>query len=221
MLLIHDLRNLLNVTAARVDAMRALEDQDPRLRSHLRELAHYLDSMFELVDELLPPVDAAAAPALPPQRLDVDLVVADRAAMFRAAIGKNVALVIEPSAGGAIVMARPIDLERVLLNLLLNASEAMPRGGIVTLRTAVFEAGACLADGTDVPSRTVRVTVGDTGSGIPRFSQRFDQSDARAERRSLGLASVRLTVLRLGGRFHIGRQEPVGTLVHIDLPAAC
>ena len=217
MLLIHDLRNLLTVTAARVDSMLALENSDSRMRAHLCELSQCLDSMFELVDELLPA--NGGAPHTIPQRVDLDALVANRVTMFRSAAGQNVALVVEPSAGGAVVMARPLDVERVLLNLVLNASEAMPRGGVVTLRTVVLEPGSPETHGAS-SMRAIRLTVADTGGGMSRYWQQFDQRDEWSERRGLGLASVKLIVLRLGGRFHVDCQEGVGTMVHIDLPVA-
>lgn len=218
MLLIHDLKNLLIVTASRVDAMCALDDPNPRTRQHLRDLSQCLDSMFELVDELLPPPDHEAH--MQKQLIDVDAVIAERAGMFRSAVARNVALVIERSSGGAEVMARPIDLERVLLNLVLNASEAMPRGGQVTLRANILLPAPTNGDGVEFRGPFVRITVADTGVGIGRLWQQFDPGDVWSEQRGLGLASVKLIVLRLGGRFHVDSEASVGTMAYIDLPLA-
>jgi two-component system, cell cycle sensor histidine kinase and response regulator CckA len=113
-------------------------------------------------------------------------------------------------------------LERILLNLVLNASEAMPHGGIVTVRTKIVESPAPQSD-TNAPQQSVRLTVSDTGRGLPREWEQqlfkrlaFDQAGGRG----LGLASVNLIVLRLGGRFHVDTHEGTGTHVYIDLPLA-
>jgi signal transduction histidine kinase len=119
-------------------------------------------------------------------------------------------------------MARSLDLERILLNLVLNASEAMPKGGTVKMRADIALSSAPAVD-QNTPKEWIRLTVSDTGRGMPREWERqlfnrlaFDQAGGRG----LGLASVNLIVLRLGGRVHVESHESIGTAVHIDLPRA-
>src|SRR5262245_61189950 len=215
--LIHDLRNLLTIGAGLVDSLRAVPDSDERIHAPLEQLSRCFDNMFELVDDLLPPEDQVMAA----DAIDLNQLVLECVAMFRAALDKGVEFRIKPWRSPARVRARAIDIERILLNLVLNASEAMPEGGVITVHTDVLP-----SPGRDQPidtalPRSVRLTVSDSGPGMPAEWRQPERvvSDASATR-SLGLASVRLVVLRLGGRVYVESGEATGTNVHIDLPEA-
>jgi signal transduction histidine kinase len=214
--LIHDLRNLLTVASVSVEDIRTPTPAEHPARSRLDVVSQCLESMFEMVDEYL----ASAGVALPDQNVDLNEVIAERASLLRSAVGTDVELRIERFAAECRVMARPIHLERILLNLVLNAAEAMPEGGVLKVQTRVVEP----PPGSPASlSSTVRLTVSDTGRGMPREWEQqlfrrlaFDQVRGQG----LGLASVNLIVLRLAGRFHVESHEGLGTRVHIDLPRA-
>jgi signal transduction histidine kinase len=218
--LIHDLRNLLTVAAVSVENIQSTRTSDTHLGPDLEVVAQCLGSMFELVDEFFSTTDKLPVPT---SSVDINQVIAERMWILRAALGHGIELEFEPSVMEGLVMARAIDLERVLLNLVLNAAEAMPEGGALTIETKVLEMHAAEAGVNVGPRRTVRLTVSDTGRGMPPAWERelftrlaFDQAGGRG----LGLASVNLIVLRLGGRFHVESRAAVGTTVHIDLPQA-
>jgi signal transduction histidine kinase len=212
--LIHDLRNLLTVASISVEQLKAANEPDSQQRPRLDVLSHCLDSMFEMVDEFLDSTGVVP----PDQSVDLNEAIAERSGLIRAAIGGHIELRIERFATECRVMARAIDLERILLNLVLNAAEAMPEGGVLKVQTRVLEPAA---GGMTPATPTVRLTVSDTGRGMPREWEQqlfkrlaFDQVGGAG----LGLASVNLIVLRLGGRFHLESHEGLGTRVHIDLP---
>lgn len=218
--LIHDLRNLLTVAAVSVENLQSARTSEGQLSPDLEVVSHCLDSMFELVDEFFSTTDALASPT---SSIDINQVIAERVWMLRAALGHRIELTFEPSVMEGLVMARAIDVERMLLNLVLNAAEAMPEGGALTIETTVLESPSAEADPNRGSRRTVRITVSDTGRGMPPAWERqlftrlaFDQTGSHG----LGLASVNLLVLRLGGRFHVESKDGSGTAVHIDLPQA-
>jgi signal transduction histidine kinase len=218
--LIHDLRNLLTVASVSVKNTQATRRTESQASQELDVVSQCLDSMFELVDEFFSTTEVLAAPV---QSVDLGDVIADRIGMVRAAIGSNIVLEVEPTTADCLVMARPIDLERILLNLVLNAVEAMPDGGVLRVRATLVESQSQVADLNGQSHVSVRLTVSDTGRGMPRQWEQqlfkrlaFDEAGGRG----LGLASVNLIVLRLGGRFHVNSREATGTEVHIDLPRA-
>ena len=212
--LIHDLRNLLTVASVSFEETRAPADHPARPK--LDVVSHCLESMFELADEFLGSTVAAPSDS----SVDLNGVIAERTALLAAAIGGDIELRIERFATECRVIARPIDLERILLNLVLNAAEAMPDGGVLKVQTRVLEP----RPGNPAALQpTVRLTVSDTGRGMPpQWEQQLFKrlSLDQAGGQGLGLASVNLIVMRLAGRFHIESHEGLGTRVHIDLPRA-
>jgi signal transduction histidine kinase len=215
--LIHDLRNLLTVGAGLVDNLRASNRAEGRTVAALEQLSRCFDSMFEVVDDLLPSTDTV----MMGDTIELNQLVLERVAMFRAALKKDVELQIRPLRGLMRVRARAIDLERILLNLILNAAEAMVDGGVITVETDILP--SCERDAQaqhPTSPRTVRLTVSDSGIAMsPQWQEAKEKIDVSTNR-MLGLASVRLVVLRLGGRVYVESGAETGTVVHIDLPEA-
>jgi two-component system cell cycle sensor histidine kinase/response regulator CckA len=215
--LIHDLRNLLTVGAGLVDSLRAARHSEPSTIDALEQLSRCFDSMFEMVDDLLPPADLVLAT----QPIELNQLVLECVSLFRSALKRSVELKIQPLRRPARVKARAIDIQRILLNLILSASEAMPDGGVITVHTDVLPSIG--RDNQVDPSLppAVRLTVSDSGAGLRTDWGQPEQlvPDASATR-SLGLASVRLVVLRLGGHVVVESGDSRGTSVHIDFPEA-
>ena len=126
--LVHDLRNLLTVIAGCADAVRGRALPDDQTGTDMEVLSRAVNSAFELADELL------ARPVGGGQRFaDLNRFVAERVVMLRRILGPAVTLKLSLSAPASRVVAKPIELERILLNLVLNAVEAMPNGGVLTI----------------------------------------------------------------------------------------
>jgi signal transduction histidine kinase len=215
--LIHDLRNLLTVGAGLVDNLRASHRAEDRAMAALDQLSRCFDSMFEVVDDLLPSTEIPTTSGT----IELNELVLERVSMFRAALKKGVELQIRPLRGMLRVRARAIDLERILLNLILNAAEAMPGGGMITVETDLLpstQPDAQLQHG--VLPGIVRLTVSDSGIAMTSEWHQADRMIDASANRMLGLASVRLVVLRLGGRVYVDTAAEHGTSVHIDLPEA-
>lgn len=149
-------------------------------------------------------------------RVAVDPLVADAVELLRHVLGEPYEVTFAAGGAGAEVLADPGRLEQVIVNLALNARDAMPTGGRVEVTSAV-RAGA--ADGRDA----VELTVRDHGAGIAaaalgRIFEPFFTTRSRGT--GLGLVMVRRTVDELDGRIVVDSAVGRGTTVRIALPVA-
>ena len=120
------------------------------------------------------------------------------------------------------VLAGPGALERVLLNLLLNAYDAMPNGGVLTIETAIAHAGPAAIENMR-PGPYARVRITDTGCGMTAEvkDRLFDAFfTTKPNGTGLGLRSVALTIRQLQGRISVESEPGRGTSVTVMLPLA-
>ncbi len=162
-----------------------------------------------------------------PETLDVNVIVANVERMLTRLIGEDVRLVTELTRGPVSVVADPAQLEQVLFNLAVNARDAMPDGGTMTIGTQVV-AGAGLPDGQrptgsapDAPFAIL--SVADTGCGmdaatLERAFDPFFTTKGVGHGTGLGLATVHGIVEQSGGVVRIESAPGAGTRVRIALP---
>ena len=164
------------------------------------------------------------------QQLDLDLtrVVSDFAPMLRQVIGPTRKLVIAPAPAQAMVHADGAQLEQVLLNLALNARDAMPDGGTLTVRIeerSVAEARTSQPGGSRIePGDYIELTVEDTGIGMDaetraRVFEPFFTTKPVGQGTGLGLSVVHGIVQQSGGHVWLTAEPGKGTEVRILLPA--
>jgi CheY-like chemotaxis protein len=159
--------------------------------------------------------------------VDVNELVAGMAGMLRRTLGEQIQVEFAPGAGLPPALADPAHLETALLNLALNARDAMAQGGLLTIETAA----ACLDDDyaareVDVsPGAYVMLVVSDTGSGMTREVQLracepfFTTKDV-GKGSGLGLAMVYGFVKQSAGHLKIRSELGQGTSVRLYLPAS-
>jgi hypothetical protein len=146
--------------------------------------------------------------------------------ILRRTIGEQIELSISLAGGLPMVMADPGQIEQIVLNLAINARDAMPTGGMLSIDTAAAEVVADESAVTGAPpGRYVRFRVGDTGVGMSaavrdRAFEPFFTTKPRGEGSGLGLATVYGIVSQSGGYSKIYSDEGVGTSISILLPAA-
>ena len=160
-----------------------------------------------------------------PQVLDFDGVIASVEDMLRMTLGEHVELVITPADDLWPVLADPGQLEQVLVNLAVNARDAMPGGGTLTIDTGNITVDAdMIAGGSKArPGRNVRLRVSDTGVGMsaeiaehvfePFFTTRRDGGGT-----GLGLATVYGILMQADGDIRIYSEPGAGTTFAITLP---
>jgi nitrogen-specific signal transduction histidine kinase/CheY-like chemotaxis protein len=227
----HDFNNLLGVIlnylsfAAEDVAEAAGPDPGPHLAAASADLAEVKKAAKRaalLTHQLLL---FARRDVIRPQVLDFDGVIASVEDMLRMTLGEHVELVITPAGDLWPVLADPGQLEQVLVNLAVNARDAMPGGGTLTIDTGNITVDAdMIAGGSKArPGRNVRLRVSDTGVGMsaeiaehvfePFFTTRRDGGGT-----GLGLATVYGILMQADGDIRIYSEPGAGTTFTITLP---
>ena len=180
-------------------------------------LRRTLDSASALAREM---TESSSARVVERQSVDVNLLIAEIAHMLRRVLRPEAGLEIRLGAANATVFARPLDLERILLNLTLNASKAMTQGGALAIRTESLRAGANPSPPDTPPFvHYVRLTVSDTGCGLSRDVKPLIANPLKCKKADgMGLASVSLLVMRMNGKLRFDSEPGGGTTFSIDLP---
>ena len=232
----HDFNNLLAVIGNYASCVRRGLQTAPG--PHAAELLADIDQIdraaergAELTRQLLsfarlqPPPTTHLAPAR---------VVADLVPMLRHAVPEAVRIDVQTDPDGWSIAADAGEVERVLINLVVNARDAMPDGGTVEIRvaniTVLPDAPGVPADAATPagppldPGHHVRIDVQDHGTGMPadvvaRAFDPFFTTKPRGEGTGLGLATVFGIVTNAGGQVHLDSQEGLGTTVSVWFPA--
>jgi CheY-like chemotaxis protein len=160
-----------------------------------------------------------------PRRLDLNAVVRGAEGMLRPLIPSNVAFSLELAEGLAPVLADQGQVEQVLVNLTVNAADAMPSGGRLTIRTTTSEMEDHGASGQVPARRYVQLTVKDTGVGMDRETRArifepFFTTKRPGKGTGLGLATVHGIVTELGGQVHLYSEPGLGATFKLFFPVA-
>ncbi|MEV6302930.1 PAS domain S-box protein [Actinoplanes sp. NPDC051861] len=161
-----------------------------------------------------------------PRPLNLNTVVTEVHQMLERSLGEHIALTVRTTAGLPSVMADPGQLEQVLVNLAVNARDAMPTGGRLTIDTAPVpvDADHAAARAGLLPGRYVRLRVSDTGTGMPKevidkAFEPFFTTKPSGQGTGLGLATVYGIITQAGGTVQIYSEPGIGTTFTILLPA--
>lgn len=161
------------------------------------------------------------------EQLDVNRLIAEMALLLGRTLHKNIDVVVQPADGGCYVRADAAALEHALLNLALNAQDAMPDGGTLTIssRKQIVDDTAAAALNEDFAAGpAVILTVADGGSGMSaevreRMFEPFFTTKGLGQGTGLGLAAVHGTIRGHGGAIAVSTRVGIGTSVDLYLPA--
>lgn len=164
---------------------------------------------------------------LAPTAVDVNELVAGMSSLLRRTLGETIRILIVPNASPARAMADPAQLETALLNLAVNARDAMPEGGTLTIETgcAHLDEAYAAVEADVKPGDYVMLAVSDTGTGMSpevlthAFEPFFTTKDT-GKGSGLGLALVYGFVKQTGGHVKIYSEPNHGTSVKLYLPPA-
>jgi PAS domain S-box-containing protein len=215
----HDFNNLLMVILGHGELLRrGLEAEDPRLRK-VQAIMGASERAARLVRQLLA---FSRKQVMEPQVLDLNDLVADTARMLQPLLGEDVTVVTRLDPALDHVRVDPAQIDQVLMNLAVNARDAMPRGGTLFLETANVEAGA---PGSAAPGRQVALTVRDTGLGMDERTRAhlfepFFTTKAASGGIGLGLSMVYGIVQQSGGQIAVESEPGRGSSFRILLPRA-
>ncbi|MDX2059086.1 MAG: PAS domain S-box protein [Gemmatimonadales bacterium] len=219
----HDFNNLLTVIAGSAEMLSMELTPEHRGYDLVQEIQHAGRRAAALTRQLL----AFSRQEVVESRL-VDLadVVADTEKMLRRLIGEDVTLTTSLARTPCRVRIDPGQWTQVLLNLAVNARDAMPKGGRLEIATSVVDLDSAFerSHPTIRPGRYVKLTVADTGSGMgeevrTRVFEPFFTTKARGQGTGLGLAVVHGIVHQSGGHVEVASEEGVGSTFTIYLPA--
>jgi two-component system cell cycle sensor histidine kinase/response regulator CckA len=217
----HDFNNILTVVRGYTQLL--LESlEDGTALADVAEIASAADRASALTSQLFA---FGRRDPLAPRVLDLDLIVADMERLLRRLIGEHIQLVARRSTSLGNVCADPGQIEQVIANLVVNARDAMPAGGTVTLATANVDLETTLYDGVlAAPAGPyVLITVADTGVGIDeetrqRVFEPFFTTKPAPEGTGLGLAMVYGIVEGLGGDLRVESRPGAGARFEVYLP---
>jgi two-component system cell cycle sensor histidine kinase/response regulator CckA len=218
----HDFNNLLTIITGYSDLLLDRLGPEHPERSHVNEIRKAADRAASLTRQLLA---FSRRQVLAPQVLDLNSVVANLHNMLRRLIGEDVELVIAPGAQLGHVRVDPGQMEQVILNLVVNARDAMPQGGKITIETdnVVLAADYAGAHFRVKPGPYVALSVSDTGCGMPPVIQAhifepFFTTKEQGKGTGLGLAMVYGIVKQSGGYIWVYSEVSRGTTFKIHLP---
>ena len=205
----HDFNNLLTVIMSYSELGRfALESSHPAFEA-LEQINVAAQRAAALTRQLL---IFARKEVVEPKVIDVNHLVESVAKLLHRVVGEDVILSIDLCPGSAPVMIDPVQGEQLLMNLAVNARDAMPSGGSLSIRTAS-------------EATKVRVSVHDTGLGMPeavqsRAFEPFFTTKDPGKGTGLGLSTCLAIVRNAGGTIDIESQVGRGTAFHVALPRA-
>jgi nitrogen-specific signal transduction histidine kinase/CheY-like chemotaxis protein len=219
----HDFNNVLTGIQSAAALARLDLAVDHSAQSDLAEIERQCQRAGALVRQLLA---FARRQPLAQRSLSVNQVVLDVESLLRRVIGEPVKLQTELAEDLWTISGDPAQLEQVLMNLCVNARDAMPEGGTLTVRTRNTEVDADFAarHSTVPGKRMVEVSVQDTGAGIPagtleRIFEPFFTTKAPGRGTGLGLAVVHGIVRQHQGTVEVSSAPGRGSTFQILLPA--
>ena len=218
----HDFNNLLMVVKGHAELLLDRLPKASPLRSSIDQMEKAADRAASLTRQLLA---FSRKQVLQPRVLDLNEVVAGMIKMVSRVIGEHIELSFLPSLELGSVMADPSQMEQVLLNLVVNARDAMPQGGRLTIETSNVDLDRSMAarhPGMETGSY-VMLTVSDTGCGMDartqsRIFEPFFTTKGQGKGTGLGLATVYGVVKQSGGFIWVYSEVDHGTTFKIYLP---
>ncbi|MBA2332862.1 MAG: hybrid sensor histidine kinase/response regulator, partial [Actinobacteria bacterium] len=206
----HDFNNMLTAISGYAELLGySFEVDDPR-NEDLNELKRAATHAASLTRQLLA---FSRKELLLPQRLDANVIVSELETILRRTIGEQIELAIELDPALACVQADPDQLAQVVLNIVLNARDAMPTGGRLTISTMKAE------------GRQIAIRIADTGTGMDeetcgRIFEPFFTTKETGQGTGLGLATAYGVVKQSGGTIEVESEPDKGSTFSVLLPEA-
>jgi two-component system, cell cycle sensor histidine kinase and response regulator CckA len=219
----HDFNNLLTAINGYSELLLSMtEKEDPR-RSHIEEIRKAGERAASLTNQLLVYSRRQIVSA---KTISINTVVSQMEVMLRRLIGEDIELNVNLKPNLDAIKADPGQIEQVILNLAVNARDAMPKGGRLTLETAQIVLGAepkSIAE-APAPGQYIRLTVADSGVGMEEsvkshLFEPFFTTKKTGRGTGLGLSTVYGIVRQSGGHITVESERGVGTTFGVFFPA--
>jgi len=219
----HDFNNLLTAISGHCDLLLLRHDQGDGDYSDLVQIHQNANRAAALVGQLLA---YSRKQNLQPEVLDLRNTLSDSTHLLNRLVGERVSLTLDHDPGLSPIRADKRQLEQVLMNLVVNARDAMPDGGTIRIETenTVLTEGLSRDRVTVPPGRYVVIRVHDTGIGIPqdkttKIFEPFWTSKNPGEGTGLGLSTAYGIIKQTGGYIFVDSTVGVGTTFSILIPS--
>ena len=219
----HDFNNLLTPILGYTEMVLTKEHVSGKGKAALEQVFRAADKAKSLTQQLLA---FGRKQTFQPQLLNLNEAIDSSSSMLRRLITEDVDIKLDLDDSLGDILADPTQIEQVLMNLAINASDAMPNGGSITIRTA----NASMPNNRPIPPRLceddfVRLEFIDTGCGMDdqtqeRIFEPFFTTKAVTKGTGLGLATVYGVIKQHGGRIQVESEVGSGTTFCIHLPIA-
>lgn len=219
----HDFNNILSVIMGHGELLLAVSAGDERARNGLEQIKRAAARAASLTQQLLA---FGRKQVLQPRVLDLNDVVADVQKMLSRVIGEDIELIASLHPSLQAVKADPGQVEQVLMNLAINARDAMPQGGKLRMETSNIEVSAEQARELELaPGRYVMLRVEDSGHGMDAVTlahifEPFFTTKPMGKGTGLGLATAYGIVKQSGGSIKVKSGVSEGTIFNIYFPTA-
>ena len=218
----HDFNNLLTVIKGYSDLMlNELTPNDP-MRGEVDEVRKAADRAAALTRQLLA---FSRRQVMEPRVLDLNGVISNMEKLLRRLLGEDVDLRISPNPQLGPVKADPGQIEQVIMNLAVNARDAMPHGGSLTIETMNIDIDETFSRDQELvkPGRYSMMTVSDTGSGmdsetVSHIFEPFFTTKEAGKGTGLGLSTVYGIIKQSGGYIWVDSEPGQGTSFKVYLP---
>ncbi|MEW6440900.1 MAG: PAS domain S-box protein [bacterium] len=220
----HDFNNLLTAILGFSDLLLSSMGPDDAARKNVEEIQKAGKRAASLTAQLLA---FGRKQVRRPRVMDLNETISGIEGMLRQLLSREIELATLLDPHAAPILADPGQIEQVLVNLVVNARDAMPAGGKLVVETANFILEEHLEiDGLPPPGRYVCLTVSDTGVGIsqaslPRIFDPFYTTKELGKGAGLGLATVYGIVTQSGGNISVSSAPGKGTVFRLHFPQAC
>jgi PAS domain S-box-containing protein len=217
----HDFNNLLMVISGYSEFLLDRIGSDPTMRGHAQEIANAAGRATSLTRQLLA---FSRKQMLAPKIVDLNSVVTENVKMLTRVIGEDIDLVMVPGPDIGAVKADPGQIEQVIMNLAVNARDAMPQGGRLTIETAnvTLDANYARFHAPVKPGDYVMLAISDTGVGMDADTQAhiFEPfyTTKGLKGTGLGLSTVYGIVKQSEGYIWLYSEAGKGTSFKIYLP---
>jgi two-component system cell cycle sensor histidine kinase/response regulator CckA len=214
----HDFNNLITVLMGYSDELFEQVDEASPLRKPVEEVKRAVERAAGLTQQLLA---FSRRQITAPQRIDVNVTVANMQGLLKRLLGPEIRLDVSQDPNVGVIEADPAQVGQIVMNLAVNARDAMPNGGRLTIATANVELGAEHLD--VIPGAHVMIEVRDTGVGMTPEVQRklfepfFTTKDA-GQGTGLGLSMVNAIVRQSGGQVTVASERGQGTTFRVYFP---
>ena len=215
----HDFNNLLTAILGNADFLASR--LGPEMQTEVGDIQKAAERAANLTRQLL---TFSRKRMLEPVAVNLATLVDDMLPMLRRVIGEQIEIVHVPEGHRGTVLGDRSQIEQIVLNLAVNARDAMPAGGLLTLRTAEVQVDEAGAAGELTPGPHVALEVVDTGTGMDpatraRIFEPFFTTKEFGAGTGLGLATVYGIVKQMGGAIRVDTEPGRGTTFRLLFPA--